>query len=79
MFNNKMNFLIENSFYLDYYHKPGLIPKYKLDNTLIIECISAFIAVDTIHRMALNVNQYRERVSNAELYGDLPRVSLKVS
>ena len=29
-------------------------------------------------RMALNVNQYRDRVSNAELYGDLPRVSLKV-
>ena len=27
-------------------------------------------------RMALNVNQYR--VSNAELYGDLPRVSFKV-
>ena len=29
-------------------------------------------------RMALNVNQYRDRVSNAELYGDLPRVSFKV-
>ena len=29
-------------------------------------------------RMALNVNQYRDRVSNAELYGDLPRVSLTV-
>ena len=29
-------------------------------------------------RMAVNVNQYRDRVSNAELYGDLPRVSLKV-
>ena len=27
-------------------------------------------------RMALNVNQYR--VSNAELYGDLPNVSFKV-
>ena len=29
-------------------------------------------------RIALNVNQYRDRVSNAELYGDLPRVSFKV-
>ena len=29
-------------------------------------------------RRAFNVNQYRDRVSNAELYGDLPRVSLKV-
>ena len=29
-------------------------------------------------RMALNINQYRDRVSNAELYGDLPRVSCKV-
>ena len=29
-------------------------------------------------RIALNVNYYRERVSNAELYGDIPRVSLKV-
>jgi hypothetical protein len=29
-------------------------------------------------RIALNVNQYRDRVSFAELYGDLPRVSFKV-
>ena len=29
-------------------------------------------------RMAFNVNQHRDRVSNAELYGDLPRVSFKV-
>ena len=29
-------------------------------------------------KMALNVNQYRDRVSNAKLYGDLPRVSFKV-
>ena len=29
-------------------------------------------------RMALNVNQYREGVYNAKLYGDLPRVSLKI-
>ena len=28
--------------------------------------------------MARNVNQYRDRVSNTELYGDLPRVSFKV-
>ena len=29
-------------------------------------------------RMALNVNQYRDRVSNANLYGDLPKVKFKV-
>ena len=29
-------------------------------------------------RIALNVNQYRDRVYNAELYGDLQRVSYKV-
>jgi hypothetical protein len=29
-------------------------------------------------RMALNVNQYRDRITNHELYGNLPRVSAKV-
>ena len=28
--------------------------------------------------MALNDNQFRDRVSNDEFYGDLPRLSLKV-
>ena len=29
-------------------------------------------------RMALNVNQYAMRITNAELYGNLPKVSSKV-